>query len=226
MIALTRESSDNEKLENALEAAGCTHKIVHLPAIGFRELEFEVPPSDSFDCVCLTSPEGARRWTSNAFRVAAIGAATAKVINDRGKSEVAFVSDVSDAASFGTSLPSNLGPRVIIAGSKLQKPTLEETLRGRGFEVTVIHTYTTDGRSLEELTETERKMIQEVTCWTFASPSSVEAVNKWGVPKTKALCIGKTTGKAAQESGWDAHWPPNPGLAEWASLITLTEYCS
>merc|ERR1719158_2012784 len=108
--------------------------------ITFRALEYEVP--SGFDSVCLTSPEAARQWKSGAYKLVAIGEATAGVIRQR--YDVAFVSETADAISLGTSYPSDLGPRILLACSALQKPTLREALEKRGFEVTTLHTYTTE----------------------------------------------------------------------------------
>nr|AKG25421.1 HemD [Hematodinium sp. SG-2015] len=214
IIALTREATDNHKLRAAL---GDHLDTVEIPAITFRELEYEVP-SDSFDSVCLTSPEAARRWTSKKFKIVVIGDATACVIRQRGQ-EVAFTPETADATSLGTAYPSDLGPKVLLAGSKLQRPTLHDALKKRGFEVTTLHTYTTDARQRTELTENELAKLSKVTMWTFASPSAVEAVNAWEVQRGIGACLGKTTGDAAMESGWDARWPDKPGLEHWSALI-------
>merc|ERR1712112_359913 len=114
-----------------------------------------------------------------AYKLVAIGEATAGVIRQR--YDVAFVSETADAISLGTSYPSDLGPRILLACSALQKPTLREALEKRGFEVTTLHTYTTEGRKRCELNETEVEALDRVEIWTFASPSAVEAVNRWNI---------------------------------------------
>lgn len=171
-IVLTRESEGNSKLasvvhelsQDLLAKVGLSLQFVELPAIRYADADdteksrifTEDQMKKSFDCVCLTSPEAARRYVAlfphRALPVTVVGDATGNEYLRSASDvltcvsegcEISFCSPKADARAFAESLPISLGKRVLLPGSALQSGDLKQILEVRGFEVTSMHTYTT-----------------------------------------------------------------------------------
>jgi len=84
--------------------------------------------------------------TAAARRIAAVGRATASAAESAGAVVSAVPSGRSDADSLLDALLQASGPvpsSAIVAGSALSSPRLAEGLAARGWQVEVVHTYTT-----------------------------------------------------------------------------------
>ena len=133
------------QLAQAIRAAGA--EVDAIPVTQTRPLPFTLPAR--VDWLVLTSPVGVRMLTDAdvdlaalADHIAAVGPATAAAITATGATVDVVPPDKSDAGSLLAALPE--GPAsVLLAGSARAGPALASGLAERGWEVTVVPTYTT-----------------------------------------------------------------------------------
>ncbi|MBK8462310.1 MAG: hydroxymethylbilane synthase [Nigerium sp.] len=137
------------ELARAIRAAGADVDAVQVTEP--RALAFTMPARA--DWLILTSAAGVVALTdagvdltAAARRIAAVGRATASAAESAGAVVSAVPSGRSDADSLLDALLQASGPvpsSAIVAGSALSGPRLAEGLAARGWQVEVVHTYTT-----------------------------------------------------------------------------------
>lgn len=132
-------------IAQAIRAAGA--EVDAVPVTETKPLPFALP--GRVDWLVLTSPVGVRMLTEAdialadlADHIAVVGPTTAAAVESAG-GRVDLVPPVkSDADALLAALPS--GPAsALLAGSALASPRLAEGLVARGWDVDVVHTYTT-----------------------------------------------------------------------------------
>ena len=132
-------------LAQAIRAAGA--EVDAVPVTETRPLPFALPGRR--DWVVLTSPVGVRMLTEAevdladlADRIAVVGPATAAAVEATGAQVDLVPPTKSDADALLAALPQDPAS-VLLAGSALASPRLADGLAERGWDVEVVHTYTT-----------------------------------------------------------------------------------
>ncbi|MBB1500001.1 hydroxymethylbilane synthase [Propioniciclava sp. MC1683] len=132
-------------LAQAIRAAGA--EVDAVPVTETRPLPFALPGRR--DWLVLTSPVGVRMLTEAevdltdlADRIAVVGPATAAAVEATGARVDLVPPTKSDADALLAALPQDPAS-VLLAGSALASPRLADGLAERGWDVEVVHTYTT-----------------------------------------------------------------------------------
>jgi uroporphyrinogen-III synthase len=160
-------------------------------------------------------------------RIAAVGAATAQVLRQRGW-PVDLVPEEASAAGLVAAFAArwsraDAGLRILYPASSRALPTLRQGLVQLGAEVTQLQAYRTEGAALD-VTECRAWIARgAIGAVTFASPSAVsELAQTLGAEDfarllkgAAAVAIGRTTGRALAAHGQEAV------LAETATLRGL-----
>jgi len=227
-VLLTREKGKNGKLRKRLEDRGV--EVVELPCIEALELEGAAAlpmelSKGSWEWVVVTSPEGskilARAWSQAGkppVRVAAVGTATAKILENAGFEGV-FVPSKAHATTLAAELPPPEGSRrVLYPVSALAKDEVQVLLGEKGFEVERIDSYTTVPATWSADDEKTARSAQIVT---FGSPSAVHVwAQRAPVDSPIAVCIGGTSAKACRGAGFlRIEFPEKPGVDTWAEEV-------
>ena len=182
-ILLTRPEGRNEKLSDALRAAG--HDVVCEPLIAVEPLGDEPIDLDGYDWLILTSATGARevrrRARGRARRVAAIGRATAEAF---GGADV--IARDSTQEGLLAELPRPAG-RVLFAGAESARRLLVDELNA-------------DFVPLYRTLELRPETVPAADLVVLASPSAARAFAGRG-RRTPAISIGPETTAAARELG-------------------------
>jgi uroporphyrinogen III methyltransferase/synthase len=209
-VAVTRARAQASGLAKRLRELGAD--VVEAPAIRIVPLPAELPPVDSYDLLCVTSPNGARllferladggldaRALAGA-RVAAIGPGTAAALRNHG-----VIADVVPerfvAEGLIDALAGQPAKRALIARASEARDLLPQALRERGTEVDVLALYETVA---EPLNETQLAAARAADYVTFTSSSTVkywcEAVAGASV-SARLVSIGPVTSSALRERG-------------------------
>ena len=222
-VLVTRPPGQADDLLAALRDAGL--EPVHVPAIA---VELGPPPRGDLDraaarladyrWVVLTSANGATAVAEAARRVsaqlipgrfAAVGAATARVL-DRAGASVAFTPSTSTAAALARELPVEPGDRILAVRGDLAAPELPKVLRDRGAAVDDVVGYRTI-----EAPQTSRHLLAgafaraPIAAAVFTSGSTArglaalardEAIDITAIP---AICIGTETAEEARKAGYE-----------------------
>jgi uroporphyrinogen III methyltransferase/synthase len=210
-IAVTRARPQASGLARRLEELGAA--VVEAPAIRIADLAFEPPDLGAFQIVCLTSANGVERLLAGdvralaGVRVAAIGRATADALRGRG-----IEPDVLPAAATQEGLLEALGEvagaRVLLATAEGARDILEQGLRERGGEVTVLHLYRTESEPVDA------EAVLGCDLVTFASSSTVVSVLLALPPavrhEVRAVSIGPVTTAALRECGVEPRIEASP----------------
>jgi len=152
-----------------------------------------------------------------AGRLVCLGKGTAKVIEKAGL-EAAFMPSKADAETLAAELPEEFGPNVVYPASEIAPDTLQAGLESRGFSVKRYNAYTT--RPVDKPSEELLAAMENTEVVTFSSPSSVNAWTKHSKNRPLCACIGDTSKKAAEDSGFPGLFAPqSPGLEGWATAL-------
>jgi uroporphyrinogen-III synthase len=160
-VIVTRE--DPGALAELLDARGA--EMLHVPTIvtrdpldGGDELRRELEALGEDDWLVVTSPEGARRVAPAAaaarMHLAAVGAATARVLEEASGRAVDVVPDTQRADALAAVLlgalergipdgASSPRPRLLVAQADLAGAELSDTLRAAGHDVVTVVAYRT-----------------------------------------------------------------------------------
>ena len=216
-VAVTRARGQASALARRLEGLGA--RVVQAAAIRVRPLPG--PPLDPtpYDLVCVTSVNGVEglferlaaggrdaRALAGA-RVAAIGAATAAALAERG-----ITADVVPERAVAEALVQALAQlpvhRALIARASRARDVLPDALRERGLEVDVLDVYET---LAEPLAEDVLARARGADYITFTSASTVrfflEAADHEArlSPRTRIVSIGPVTSAALRAHGLEPH---------------------
>jgi uroporphyrinogen III methyltransferase/synthase len=214
-VAVTRAREQASGLAARLAGLGAT--VIEAPAIKIVPLEGPAPALDSYDLVCLTSPNGVRLLferlsasgqDARAFagaRVAAIGPGTAAALAERG-----ITADVVPERFVAEGLVAALADipvkRALVARAAEARDVLPEALRDRGAEVDVLALYETVA---EPLPDADLEAIPQADYVTFTSSSTVRfffgAAGDRLSPETRLASIGPVTSSALRERGLEPH---------------------
>lgn len=246
-VVLTREAGKNGKLMKILESRGisCIEMPLvetaagpdadHLPEVLARE-------GDTFDWICITSPEAATVFTKGWIQagrpkvhIAVVGEGTARVLRATGDALLtpSFIPSVANAEHFGPELPlrENGTNRVLYPASNKASSALQEGLQARGFDVVRLNTYDTIPVKVLEPEVLQRAQMADVIA--IASPSAVKAwVGFAGIEVARrqaVACIGSTSARAAEKLGLESSrifYPDEPSLENFASSIMNALDCS
>jgi len=186
LVALTRESSKNEKLRVALNSKGI--ETIDLPCISHdigedrNMFTRHLLNSHTWTYIVITSPQAAsvlleawREIRSPSIRTASVGSQTSSVLIQGGITPV-FESSCANADTLAVELPFStdtlaVNNKVLYPASARASDKLQTKLSERGFEVTRLNTYTT------EAAQWDAGMIDKARgadIATFGSPSAVK----------------------------------------------------
>jgi uroporphyrinogen III methyltransferase/synthase len=224
-VAVTRARAQASGLARQLEALGAS--VVQAPVIRVQPLPAPVEsPFDPepYDLICVTSANGVaglferlqddgRDARSLAGKtIAAIGAATARALAERG-----IVADVVPERSVAESLVEALAElpvrRALVARAREGRDVLPDALRARGAEVDVLELYETVA---EPLAPDALQAVRAADYITFTSSSTVRfflqaAGGEGGMPAdTRIVSIGPVTSEALREAGLEPDIEADP----------------
>jgi uroporphyrinogen-III synthase len=220
-VLVTRAGAQADELSRLLRQAGATP--VESPAIEIiplrpPELDHAIHDLAHYDWLIFTSTNAVRVFFdrfaelgANVARlrsvaVAAVGASTARAVEQRGV-EVAAVPDTFVAEALLDTLVSRgiAGKCVLLPCAEAARDVLPDGLRAAGAVVEVVPTYRT---ALPEAAGAEIARVHQaggVDAITFASPSSVRNFIAMGGDQlarcSVVACIGPVTAKSARDCG-------------------------
>ena len=228
-IVVTRAATQASSLVEAIEAAGGV--AVPVPTLEIRDpvggLGALAEALDSLvetDWIAVTSPNGAARVVAVAdapplSRIAAVGAATAEVLEARDW-PVTFVPTVPTAAAMVEEFPEATSGRVLVVHGDLARPTLAEGLQARGWAVERCVAYRNVEPTVDEQILTVAAAADVVV---FASPSAVERyVDLVGLVPARSVCIGPVTAASARGAGFSVSQAGEPTVASLIAAIAAT----
>jgi uroporphyrinogen III methyltransferase/synthase len=218
-IVVTRARHQAASLGARLEHAGA--EVVEYPTIEIRpspdmaSVARAYQQAGSYDWLVLTSPNGARRFFDGflaagfdirdlaGVSIAAIGPATAAVVEDRGV-RVAVQPDEYRAEALVDAIGDAGGKRVLLARAAVARETLPDTLREKGAQVDVVSLYETvlpDPRP-------NAALLEGVDAVTFTSSSTVRNFVSLGaeealrcLEQSVVAAIGPITADTLREYG-------------------------
>jgi uroporphyrinogen III methyltransferase / synthase len=214
-VAVTRARAQASGLASRLRGLGAN--VVQAPVIRIRELDGPSPAVESYDLVCLTSPNGVRLLFQRlaaagrdaralaGVRVAAIGPGTAAALSEHG-----VIADVVPERFVAEGLVEALAEipirRALVARGAQARDVLPDALRQRGAEVDVLALYETIA---ERLTPVQRSEVGEADYVTFTSASTVrfffDAVGDRMSSRARLVSIGPITSAELRRRGFEPH---------------------
>jgi uroporphyrinogen III methyltransferase/synthase len=215
-VAVTRARAQASGLASRLRELGAD--VVETPAIRIEPLPVDVPVLETYDLICLTSPNGVRllferlaeqRRDARAFggaTVAAIGPGTARALKAHG-----IVADVVPERFVAEGLLEALSQvpvkRALIARAAEARDVLPDALRERGAEVDVLALYDTVA---EPLSGDALAALGRAGHVTFTSSSTVRfLLEAAGGPDAlgdaRLVSIGPVTSATLREHGLEPH---------------------
>ena len=206
-VAVTRARAQASALAGRLRELGAT--TVEAPAIRTEPLDATLPDLESFDLICVTSPNGAARLLEVAGdaralagpMIAAIGPGTARALAEHG-----IVADVVPERSVAEALVEALESvpvtKALIARAETARDVLPDALRERGAEVEILPLYRTVA---EPLSEEARAAALGADYATFTSASSARFFHEAAgtVEGPRLVSIGPVTSEALVELGFE-----------------------
>jgi uroporphyrinogen III methyltransferase/synthase len=210
-VAVTRARAQASGLAAQLRSLGAT--VLETPAIRIVGLDGPAPELETYDLVCLTSPNGVRflfERLASAGRdaralagkqVAAIGPGTAAALREHG-----VIADIVPERFVAEGLVEALADvpvtRALIARAAEARDVLPEALRARGAAVDVLALYETVA---EPLSESELTAARAADYVTFTSSSTVrfffDSVGAEPLARARLVSIGPVTSAALRERG-------------------------
>jgi uroporphyrinogen-III synthase len=244
-VVLTREAGKNGKLKKRLESLGLNTLEMPLletsPGPDKKHLPI-VLATETFDWVCLTSPESAsvflEGWKAAnkpKVRIAVVGQGTAIILDKQQDDlKVDFAPSIANAEHFAPELPMLEGGnnQILYPASCKASSQLQKGLEKRGFIVKRLNTY--DTLPVQSIDSTVLERASRAKVIAVASPSAVKAWTKFSSlgqqdnstttsnnnNKVAIACIGSTSAKAAHELGYSSiYWPNAPGLDGFVAAI-------
>jgi uroporphyrinogen III methyltransferase / synthase len=206
-IVVTRPRPQAQELASALEVLGASVQVSPLVATGAvadpSVLEEAVRDLDGYDWVVLTSATGVdaigeRAPETKLVRVAAVGPATARALDEIGLG-ASFVPERYAAEEIAPGLEPLQGARVLVLQADIAEPDLVEELRRRGAIVDTVAAYRTVevDRPAAELAE-----LRTADAVVLASGSAARSLaRQGGAGAALVVCIGPKTADIAREAG-------------------------
>lgn len=235
-VVLTREKGKNDKVRKLLEDRG-----IHCLEVPMVETEqgpdFDQLPhvlqTETFDWVCITSPEAAsvfiQGWKEAGkpnVTIAVVGNGTGRVLEATREPTLQpqFTPSVANAEHFGPELPKiPQGNDTILYPSSAKASTLlQQGLEQRNFRVLRLNTYNTV--TVKTLHAETLEQVRQARVVAIASPSAlkawVEHVGHHVTSQMTIAAIGSTSAKAAEKLGLGrVLYPDNPGVETFVETI-------
>jgi uroporphyrinogen III methyltransferase/synthase len=211
-VAVTRARAQSSGLAVRLRGLGAD--AVEAPAIRIVPIDGPAPAVDTYDLICLTSPNGVRMLFDRLMsagrdarslagaHVAAIGPGTAAALRDHG-----VIADLVPERFVAEGLVEALADvpvsRALIARAAEARDVLPDALRARGAEVDVVALYETVA---EPFDDGQRAAVASADYVTFTSSSTVTyffaALDGAELStRTRLASIGPVTSDALRERG-------------------------
>jgi uroporphyrinogen III methyltransferase/synthase len=211
-VAVTRARAQSSGLAARLRGLGAD--AVEAPAIRIVPIDGPAPAVETYDLICVTSPNGVRmlfdRLTAAGrdarslagARVAAIGPGTAAALSERG-----IIADIVPERFVAEGLVEALADvpvsRVLVARAAEARDVLPDALRERGAQVDVVALYETVA---EPFDDEQRAAVARADYVTFTSSSTVTYffASLDGAElsrRTRLASIGPVTSDALRERG-------------------------
>ena len=218
-ILLTRPRGLDDPLVIELEKRG--YRIHAVPTVATETVEVGAERMEGFDWIVVTSAAGVGALPSlpEASAWAAVGAATASALQDRGVT-ADLVPETSNGAAIADAIPDAAGTRILLARAEAAADDLPLRLRERGAEVVELTVY----RTVEAPAGSAQALAlaladDSLAAVVFASGSAVRGfVALGGRPSLPAVTIGPRTTNVARELGFEiageARVQTTRGLAE------------
>ena len=210
-IVVTRAADQAGPLADRLRTLGAVPIMLPLieivpPTDGGAALDAALRRLADFDCLVITSPNGAARVRGALHaggpgpRIAAVGRATADALAPRAAD---LVPAVQNARGLAAEFPTGAG-RVLVAQSEEAESTLADGLRARGWTVEVVAAHRTAATSMPAA-NVQRVMGADAVL--LASGSAARAwVRTFGLADgPRVVSIGPTTTRVATELGLKVH---------------------
>ena len=228
-VAVTRTREGNSALADVLRGQGA--RVVEVPLIRFEpgggpELYRALSRLRAYAWVLLTSQHAVEALfghleemgqDARAFgdaRVAAVGPATARALEQRGI-RADFVPQTFGAAHLGRELPAGAGARLLHPSSQIAESALEDALAARNLSLERVELYRTEPGVPDEAA---RAALRRADVVTLASGSAARAFAELAGTHFRVAVMGPQTEAAAREAGFT-----RITLAQEASLEALAE---
>jgi uroporphyrinogen-III synthase len=228
-ILLTRPRGADDPL--AIELGNRGYRVHAVPTVATEAVEVEAGRLEGFDWIVVTSAAGVGALPAlpGASAWAAVGAATASALKDRGVT-ADLVPETSNGAAIADAIPDAAGMRILLARAEAAADDLPHRLRERGAEVVELTVYRTVEAPAGSAQALARALQDgELAAIVFASGSAVRGfIGLGGRPALPAVTIGPRTTTVARELGFEiaaeAAAQTTRGLAEAvARAIPLEE---
>ncbi len=228
-VAVTRTREGNSALADLLRGRGAN--VLEVPLIRFEtgggpDLYRALSQLGTYAWVLFTSQHavealfgqleqmGQDARTFGSARVATVGPATARALEERGI-RADFVPQTFGALHLGRELPAGPGARILHPTSQVAESALEEALAARNLSVERVELYRTEPGVPDEAALSALKRADVVT---LASGSAARAFAEIAGTDFTVAVMGPQTEAAAREAGFT-----RITLAEEASLEALAE---
>jgi uroporphyrinogen III methyltransferase/synthase len=182
--------------------------VVEAPAIRIEPIEAQLPQVESYDLLCLTSPNGVSRLFDLVGdarglagpRIAAIGPGTAAALRERGI-EADVVPERSVAEGLVAALEGVEIRRALLVRGEEGRDVLPDALGARGAEVDVVAVYRTVPEPLDERT---REAALGADDLVFASGSAARAFHAatGTLAGPRIVSIGPATSTTLRDLGF------------------------
>ena len=235
-VAITRPKDRISKLAEKIQEKG--GEVLFLPAIKTLPLEDQsnleraLERISEYEIMAFTSPFGVKvffeemknlkkdiRSLGN-IKVAAIGSATKRAIEDKGLL-VDYVPEIYSGEALGRLLAKVMGScpekKILLPRSAQGTDQVTVPLEKAGIIYDDVAIYTTENEGKDPVVGYE----EDVDCVAFTSASTVrgfvETNYKVDYSKVRAFCIGEQTGKEAEKFGMEVY------ISDHATLDSLVE---
>ncbi len=219
-IIVTRPMPDGIRTVELLERMGAD--VVYLPSIKLNPIDVKIEPLDKYDLIIFTSSNSVRLFLKqmkksgqsiqSIKRIACVGRKTANSLE-----KYYLVSDIIPKEYNSASLLNELikigikGKRILLPGSTMMKPYLEDKLKAKGAEVETVYLYRPEQNSIKWLEIIKNK----INKWenihyllltsAFAAKSAVKSFECRTLLTSKvenAVVISENVGKIAKDLGF------------------------
>jgi uroporphyrinogen-III synthase len=217
-VLLTRPEEDAVKDRDIFQSFG--FKVNLLPLIGFKPLDFEIPPLENFDYIYFGSKRGVKYFFQKLDRegikklppIVVVGKKTAQFLEEFGLKPFLVLDGYSNhLVELAKSGKLKKG-KVLIPTSKVHTKDIYR-LKDIGFEIKVLPVYETV--YLKYPSEVVRKKLEDSDIVIFTSPSTFFSLvenlqNGTNLLREKIIvAIGKTTAKAVEGKGFKVSFTPS-----------------
>lgn len=237
-ILLTRPKNRVSNMAASLRRLGA--EVASVPSISTapcddqQRLSAAMKKLNTYDWIAFTSPYGVKVFFDRmrkeridvrslcGVKVAAIGSATKKAIEEKGVL-VDLMPEIFDGGSLGRALAEacEIGARILLPRAEAGASEILEALTVKNLLADDIPTYTTSYARQDCIDLGKLLSEGEIHCAAFTSASSVEGFAKAAegadFAAVKAACIGEKTAERARAYGMETY------VAEEASVASLTE---